>query len=58
MTFSPLPFRASLQQYRDQAADLLRAWQDGNATAIDPLGWAVYAGQPGIAEYLRAHGAV
>ncbi len=35
MTFSPLPFRASLQQYRDQAADLLRAWQDGNATAIE-----------------------
>ena len=34
MDLSPLPFRATLQHYRDQAAALLDAWRAGDAAAI------------------------
>lgn len=34
MALSPLPFRATLQHYRDQAAALLDAWRAGDAAAI------------------------
>src|SRR5687768_12157033 len=34
MELTPLPFRATLQQYREQAAALLEAWRGGDASAI------------------------
>jgi ankyrin repeat protein len=34
MDLTPLPFQATLQQYREQAAALLEAWRAGDASAI------------------------
>jgi ankyrin repeat protein len=35
MDITPLPFRASLEQYEQQAKELLEAWKAGDARAID-----------------------
>ncbi|MBL8228259.1 MAG: ankyrin repeat domain-containing protein [Bryobacterales bacterium] len=35
MRFSPLPLTASIDQYQQQAVDLLHAWQSGDATALE-----------------------
>jgi ankyrin repeat protein len=34
MDITPLPFRASIEEYEKQADDLLEAWQDGDPIAI------------------------
>lgn len=34
MKFTPLPFRSSLNEYEKQAMDLLSAWREGDADAI------------------------
>jgi ankyrin repeat protein len=35
MQFSPLPFRAPLQDYHRQAKELLEAWRAGHSTAVE-----------------------